>query len=118
MSGTCPIKALTALTLCLRLQTSEPAQRLDRLDFQAAAHPHRHSGIQSRVSPAQACGSFSTSSSAHQSQTQSLQQSPQAQAEPRAPEGGVPPGLANTLEHIIGQLDVLTQVSRRCADLS
>lgn len=57
------------------------------------------------------------SSSTQQTQSQSLQQPPhQDQAQSRASDGTVPSSLANTLEHIIGQLDILTQVSRRCAN--
>uniref|UniRef100_A0A3B5BIS2 POC1 centriolar protein homolog A n=1 Tax=Stegastes partitus TaxID=144197 RepID=A0A3B5BIS2_9TELE len=37
------------------------------------------------------------------------QRSRREQAQSHASDGGVPPGLANTLEHIIGQLDILTQ---------
>lgn len=106
----------------LCFQTSDPAQHFKRQDSQTAAHTqsYRQIGIQSRASHSHANGSLSISSStAHQTQTQSLpQHSPQGQAQSHASDGGVPPGLANTLEHIIGQLDILTQVSRSSPGLS
>ncbi|KAG5835848.1 hypothetical protein ANANG_G00248370 [Anguilla anguilla] len=37
------------------------------------------------------------------------QQGPEPQPDRRSPEPGVPPALASTLEHIVSQLDVLTQ---------
>lgn len=56
--------------------------------------------------------SSTSSSSAQQMENQGLPQhtQPQPQAQSQAPDGGVPPALASTLEHIIGQLDILTQV--------
>ncbi|XP_026023519.1 POC1 centriolar protein homolog A isoform X2 [Astatotilapia calliptera] len=104
---------LNSHTSVLRSKTSDPAQHFKRQDSQTAAHTqsYRQIGIQSRASHSHANGSLSISSStAHQTQTQSLpQHSPQGQAQSHASDGGVPPGLANTLEHIIGQLDILTQ---------
>lgn len=75
---------------------------------------------QSRATRSQTFGPLSSSSSStHQTQTPGLPpHSPQVQAQSQASDGGVPPGLASTLEHIIGQLDILTQVSRRFVNLS
>lgn len=99
---------LTFLPLCF--QTSDPSEHFNRQDS------HTQSGSGSRATQSLSYRNPSTgSSSTHQTQTRGLPQDVEAQH--RASDGGVPPGLAGTLEHIIGQLDILTQVSRRCASL-
>ncbi|KAK1900797.1 POC1 centriolar protein like A [Dissostichus eleginoides] len=72
---------------------------------------HTKSGSQSRATRSQTFGPLSSSSSStRQTQTPGLPpHSPRVQALSQASDGGVPPGLASTLEHIIGQLDILTQ---------
>ncbi|KAJ4927013.1 hypothetical protein JOQ06_014753, partial [Pogonophryne albipinna] len=75
------------------------------------SHTKSGSRSQSRATRSQTFGPLSSSSSStHQTQTPGLPpHSPQVQAQSQASDGGVPPGLASTLEHIIGQLDILTQ---------
>lgn len=102
---------------CLCFQTSEPSEPLTRQDSQTAAHTQSssRSGSHSRATHSHTYRNHSTSSSSshHQTQTQSLpQQAPHVQGQTQASDGGVPPDLASTLEHIIGQLDILTQVSK------
>lgn len=104
--------------LCLCFQTPEPSEHFNRQDSQTAALTQNssRSGSHSRATHSHTYRNHSTSSSSnHQTQTQSLQKhSPYVQAQSQDSDGGVPPGLVATLEHIMGQLDVLTQVSRRC----
>uniref|UniRef100_A0A4W6DXY8 POC1 centriolar protein homolog A n=1 Tax=Lates calcarifer TaxID=8187 RepID=A0A4W6DXY8_LATCA len=86
----------------LRSQTSDPSEHFNRQDS------HTQSGSGSRATQSLSYRNPSTgSSSTHQTQTRGLPQDVEAQH--RASDGGVPPGLAGTLEHIIGQLDILTQ---------
>lgn len=93
----------------LRSKASEPSEHLNGQDSHAAAHTQSvshssapHSNTYRHLS--------SSSCSTHQPQAHGLpQHSPQAQAQSQASDGGVPPALARTLDHIIGQLDILTQ---------
>ncbi|XP_022603979.1 POC1 centriolar protein homolog A [Seriola dumerili] len=92
-----------------RSQTSDPSEHFNRQDFQTAAHTQSssRSGSHSRATHSHTYRNPSTSSSTtHQTQTQGL---PQHSSQSQTSDGGVPPGLASTLEHIIGQLDILTQ---------
>ncbi|XP_062301363.1 POC1 centriolar protein homolog A [Scomber scombrus] len=90
-------------------QASEPTGLYNRQDSQTAVptQSYSRSASHSRATHPQTCRDPSiSSSSTHQTQTQG---STQVQAQSHASDGGAPPGLASTLEHIIGQLDILTQ---------
>lgn len=101
----------------LFLQTSEPAEHVNRQESQTASHAQSFShGSHSRATHSQVYRDPSISSSSTQ-QTSQLP-SRHHQSESHASDGKVPSGVANALEHIIGQLDILTQVSKRCAKLS
>lgn len=106
--------------LCLCVQASEPSEHCNGQDSHTAAHTQSrsHSSSHSRATHSHTYKNPSTSSSStHQTQTQGFPQHlPQVQAQ--SSDGGVPLGLASTLEHIIGQLDILTQVSRICVNPS
>lgn len=106
----------TLLSLCF--QASELSEHFNGQDSHAAAHAQSGSHSHSRATHSLTYRNPSSiSSSTHQTQTQgSSQHQPRVQAQ--ASDEGVPPGLASTLEHIIGQLDILTQVSRMCVNLS
>nr|CBN80860.1 WD repeat-containing protein 51A [Dicentrarchus labrax] len=97
----------------LRSQASGPSEHFNGHDSHTAARTQTssRSGSHSRATHSHTYRNPSTSSaSTHQTQTQGLSQhSPQVQTQSQALDGGVPPGLASTLEHIIGQLDILTQ---------
>jgi len=100
----------------LIFQACDPSEHANGQD----SHTKSGSRSQSRATQSQTFGPLSSSSSStHQTQTPGLPpHSPQVQALSQASDGGVPPGLASTLEHIIGQLDILTQVSRTVVNLS
>lgn len=101
-------------SLCF--QASELSEHFNGQDAHAAAHAQSGSHSHSRATHSLTYRNPSSiSSSAHQTQTQGLSQH---QPRVQASDGGVPPGLASTLEHIIGQLDILTQVSRMRVNLS
>lgn len=80
----------------------------------AASTQNDSSSSHSRATHSHALRNPSTSSFTHQ-QTQ-IRDSPQllSQVQAQPSDGGIHPGLASTLEHIIGQLDILTQVRLIC----
>ncbi|XP_012724814.2 POC1 centriolar protein homolog A isoform X1 [Fundulus heteroclitus] len=95
----------------LNSQTAEVAEQLNRQDSQttACAHSFSRNGVHSRGAHSYAHRDATIGSPSTQ-QTQGLQQpAPQDKGLSDASDGRIPPSLANTLEHIIGQLDVLTQ---------
>ncbi|KAM7402345.1 hypothetical protein PAMP_017592 [Pampus punctatissimus] len=91
-------------------QASAPNGLFNRQDSQTAVHTQScsRSGSHSRATHPHTNRNQSCSSS-YTSQTQT-QDSPQVQAQSHASDGGAAPGLASTLEHIISQLDILTQL--------
>lgn len=103
------------------LQSYEPADPMSRKDSQTTAHSQSFSRNDSLSRAAHSDTHRDptiTSSSTQQNPSQYvLHPSNQDQAQSSASDGRVPPGLANTLEHIMGQLDILTRVSRRWANL-
>ncbi|XP_029947488.1 POC1 centriolar protein homolog A-like [Salarias fasciatus] len=101
--------ALNTAPSVLQSQSPEPAEHLARPEHQTAAHTHNNSrsrATHSHASRKPSSGSSSTS----RTQTRGLQQPPHGEGtQSPPPDAGVSPGLASTLEHIIGQLDILTQ---------
>ncbi|KAF7668409.1 hypothetical protein LDENG_00011110 [Lucifuga dentata] len=94
-------------------QTSEPAGPFNKEDLHAAgrSQAHNHNGSHSKASHSHTYKNPTTSSfSTQQMKSQRLpQHTSQPQTQPQASDGGVAPALASTLEHIIAQLDILTQ---------
>ncbi|KAG7244788.1 hypothetical protein INR49_029807 [Caranx melampygus] len=103
MLSTC----LLGITAPVIVATSDPSEAFNRQDYHTAAHTQSSSGSHSRAAHSHTYRNPSTSSSTtRQPQTQGL---PQHSSQSQTSDGGVAPGLTSTLEHIIGQLDILTQ---------
>lgn len=105
--------------LLLSFQTFERAEHLNRPNTQTTARTlsFGHSDGHSRGTHSHAHRDAATRSPSTQQTQGSQLPAHQDKGLSDVSDGRVPSSLANTLEHIIGQLDVLTQVSRRCADL-
>lgn len=97
---------------------SEPSDHFNGQDSHAVAHTQSasRSSSPSKASHSHTYRNPSTSSST--SRQPQAQTKPSVHVQAQSSDGGIPPALASTLEHIIGQLDILTQVSGMCVNLS
>lgn len=108
-------------------QASEPSEQFHGQNSHTAAHTQSSGPSRSHSRAAHSLGHRHLSSSPTTTPTPQPTQAhgptePAARAQVQAQvlhlNGGLDPGIASTLEHIVGQLDILTQVSRICVHLS
>lgn len=95
-------------------KASEPSEQFHRQNSHTAAHSQSRAPSRSHSRATHSLGHRHPSSSTTvviPTPTPSLQSTAQAQ-DPHLNVGRLDPGLTSTLEHIVGQLDILTQVSR------
>lgn len=97
-------------------QVSEPSEHFNGLDSHTAAHTQSasRSSSHSKATHSHTYRNPSTSSSTTRQPQAHDQTQPSTHVQAQSSDGGIPPALASTLEHIIGQLDILTQVSGIC----
>ncbi|KAI1890393.1 hypothetical protein AGOR_G00153260 [Albula goreensis] len=102
----------TSLRASAALQPNQGADSAELLDGQGSRSVRSRSRARSVSRPSQASRGPSTGPASSSSAPRQAQQGPERERQPEAESpdpAAVPRALASTLEHIVGQLDVLTQ---------